>query len=220
MLIKYQFKPLKDRATAVRVGAIVAASLEVATVCAFYYAMENTKYFVVGQPSYVSVAFLACNLALIAYTVTAVLFIRWLHRARCNIEAMGIQGVTGHVDRSIECWLVPFRNLIVPFAHMCEVYRASEPRTSGMSPKAPPELVAWWILWTFKSSPLGFFVAAGICGALDHAWFAVLGPLVFVSAAATTILFIRIVDHITNSQHQKWHVHYANEHATAAISAA
>src|SRR5262245_61248809 len=61
----------------------------------------------------------------IVVVTSAVLFLRWIHRANWNARALGAQGMEFSPGWSIGWYFVPFANLWKPYQAMREIWRAS-----------------------------------------------------------------------------------------------
>jgi hypothetical protein len=97
------------------------------------------------------------------YLVTAVVFIRWFHRAYANLPAVGIEGRRHGPAWAIGAWFVPIVSLIWPKQIADEIWRGSDPSLepdlgpSWSQGKVPAIVGVWWL--AFLTS--GLLVGAG-----------------------------------------------------------
>lgn len=141
---------------------------------------------------------LAAGLQVLSLLGTAVVFVIWFHRVRCNGEVFRGDGFTQTSGWAIGGWFVPIGNLFIPFRIARQTWAASTqygPDGSFRKVSSAP-LTAWWILWTV-SSVLGRVYdrlsrSAETPGALgDVALFGMVIDLVTVAAAVFAIVFVR-----------------------------
>ena len=97
------------------------------------------------------------------YLVTAVLFIRWFHRAYANLPAVGTEGLRHGAAWAIGAWFVPIVSLFWPKRMADEIWRGSDPsfepdQGPGWGQAKVPAIVGvWWL--AFLTS--GLLVGAG-----------------------------------------------------------
>jgi hypothetical protein len=97
------------------------------------------------------------------YIVTAVVFIRWFHRAYANLPAVGTEGLRHGTAWAIGAWFVPIASLFWPKQIADEIWRGSDPSSepdqgpSLGSGKVPAIVGVWWL--AFIAS--GLLVGAG-----------------------------------------------------------
>lgn len=96
------------------------------------------------------------------YLVTAVLFIRWFHRAYANLPAIGTEGRRHGTAWAIGAWFVPIVSLFWPKQMADEIWRGSDPswepdQAPGGQRKVPAIVGVWWL--AFLTS--GLLVGAG-----------------------------------------------------------
>lgn len=77
-----------------------------------------------------------------------VLSIRWMHRLARNVERLGRQGRWG-TRWAIVGWFCPPILFVIPFLHMRELWRASDPRpTTAWRRSGISHIVdVWWVLF-------------------------------------------------------------------------
>lgn len=98
---------------------------------------------------------------LIITLLSAVLFLMWLYRVRCNFPALGIDQPRWTPGSAVGWWFVPVMNLIRPFQIMRETWKATDPEATGEDWKYHPgsPLVAWW--WAAFLASIALNVAGG-----------------------------------------------------------
>src|SRR4029453_11571842 len=102
------------------------------------------------------------------YLVTAVVFIRWFHRAYANLPAIRIEGLRHGTCWAIGAGFVPFISLIWPNKIADEIGQGSEPLLepdqgrSRRKGKVPLFMGAWWL--AFIASRLVVGAGAGFGG--------------------------------------------------------
>jgi len=85
------------------------------------------------------------------YLVTAVVFIRWFHRAYANLPAIGIEGLRHGVPWAIGAWFVPIVSLVWPKQIANEIWQGSDPLLdadegrSWREGKVPVFIGVWWL---------------------------------------------------------------------------
>jgi Domain of unknown function (DUF4328) len=95
------------------------------------------------------------------YLVTAVVFIRWFHRAYANLPAIGIEELRHGTCWAIGAWFVPIVSLIWPKQIADEIWQGSDPvlepdqgrnRRNG---KVPLFIGVWWLAFIASSLLVG-----------------------------------------------------------------
>ncbi len=84
---------------------------------------------------------------LLAYAVTGVAFLRWIHRASLNVRGFGAQNLQFTPGWSIGYYFIPFLNLVRPYRAMKEICQASKNPDEWSSQSVPPTLGWWWALF-------------------------------------------------------------------------
>jgi hypothetical protein len=84
---------------------------------------------------------------LLAYVVTGVAFLKWIHRANFNVRGFGAQNLQFTPGRSIGYYFIPFLNLVRPYRAMKEIWQASKNPDEWSSQSAPSILGWWWALF-------------------------------------------------------------------------
>jgi hypothetical protein len=78
----------------------------------------------------------------VAFTVTIIMFLMWLHRAYKNLQAFGIQ-TDFTPGWAVGWWFVPFMNLARPHAVMKELWEKSETRATQQASDSS-RIGLWW----------------------------------------------------------------------------
>lgn len=133
---------------------------------------------------------------LLAFTLTAPVFLGWFHRSYRNLAALG--GTDRHSSPAWEvgCWFVPVAGLWKPYRAMHEMWRAGDPAAVGSS-----NLIRlWWAAWLVS---LVLFNVAAFSGVDNDfvSWQAALSAQATVLAAVLAILVIRSVN---ARQDERW----------------
>jgi hypothetical protein len=95
------------------------------------------------------------------YLVTAVLFIRWFHRAYANLPAIGVEGLGHGVAWAIGAWFVPIISLVWPKQMANEIWQGSDPLLEPdegrqwRSGKVPLVIGMWWLAFIASSLLVG-----------------------------------------------------------------
>ncbi len=93
-------------------------------------------------------------ISLLAYFLTAVLFLRWTYLVKKNAMALGASFLEFEFSPgwSVGYYFVPFVNLVAPYKALKETFQASHPEFRPDSQRlewssAPKLLPFWWALW-------------------------------------------------------------------------
>ena len=93
-------------------------------------------------------------ISLLAYLLTAVLFLRWTYLVKKNAMALGASFLEFEFSPgwSVGYYFVPFVNLVAPYKALKETFQASHPEFRPDSQRlewssAPKLLPFWWALW-------------------------------------------------------------------------
>jgi hypothetical protein len=81
------------------------------------------------------------------YIATAVVFLRWIHRANLNCRGFGAAGMKFSPAWSIGCYFVPFLNLVRPYQAMKEIWQVSLNPAQWTTQIGSALLGWWWTLW-------------------------------------------------------------------------
>ena len=121
----------------------------------------------------------------IAYLITVILFLMWVHRSHKNLKALGADETKFSPRSAVLWWFVPFMNLFKPEQVVKEIWEWS------VSPDTKLVTVWWWLfVFTFIAIPF-----------IDStSWGPLVTTLVEIAAA---ILAIRVVQGIDVGQERK-----------------
>lgn len=97
-------------------------------------------------------------LYLVAFIVTGIAFLKWIHRANKNCHGFGAQGMEFTPGWSIGYYFIPFINLYKPYRAMKEIWKVSTNPANWQNENGSALLGWWWALWL-------------ICGFLGQASF-------------------------------------------------
>jgi hypothetical protein len=146
----------------------------------------------------------------VAFIVTAVFFLVWIHRVHRNLPWLGTRGLKYSPAWAIGGFFIPFVNLVLPFLVVREIWKASDPqRTDGHSWKDTSlSLVvpSWWILFCVAEiGPLVVNIALGggneVAARQNLNWVLVVSDVLDLPA---TILAILVVRGIVSRQDKKY----------------
>lgn len=84
---------------------------------------------------------------LVVFLTTAILVLRWIHRANWNARALGAKGMQFTPGWSVGWHFVPFANLWKPYQAFKEIWVASADPKAWRSEDAPDVIKAWWGFW-------------------------------------------------------------------------
>lgn len=91
---------------------------------------------------------------LIVYLAGAVVALRWLYLANANARALGATDLMGSPGLAVGWFFIPLANLVMPYATVRDMWRASANPKDWQAASAPATIILWWICW----------LAAGITG--------------------------------------------------------
>lgn len=83
----------------------------------------------------------------LSYLVTAVLFLKWIHRANLNARSLGAKDLRFSPGWAVGWYFIPFMNLVRPYQAMKEIWQASKNPENWSTEPAPPILGWWWALF-------------------------------------------------------------------------
>lgn len=184
---------------------------------ALWFRLEGTD--VVSNAEFValldrSVMLLRMNAAVFA--VAGVAFMGWLYRARSNVAAFGVMGLTYDKGWAIGGWLIPFANFVIPGRIVAQVYRASDPvqrpgQLGAFGGRSAAPVWCWWAAFAglMAVHQLRFFVDINTNLAYtDEAYVSGRGQLAGLSVIAAVLaivaalLVVQIVVQLTRDQHR------------------
>lgn len=139
----------------------------------------------------------------LAWLVTALLFLLWLHRVYGNLRALGATRLRFSPGWAVGTFFVPGVNLVWPFLVVREIWTASAPDASD-APQPPPGATSPWVAWWW-----GCFVTASMLdpgpwrlmentatrfGLGVSSLILVVGQLAEIAAAVLGIVVVRRID--------------------------
>jgi hypothetical protein len=141
------------------------------------------------------------TLQLILLLITAIAFLRWLHRCYVNLVAVGTRDLRFTPGWAVGYWFVPILNLFRPKQILDELWRATSPLDDGDSAGAKTSLTALWLcalLTSAVTARIGAAVGAGSITDLKRAstWL-IVSCLADIAAAGLTY---RLVSSLTARQ--------------------
>jgi hypothetical protein len=83
----------------------------------------------------------------LAYMVTGILFLMWIHRANLNIRGFGAIDLKYTPGWSVGYYFIPIMNLFKPYQAMREIWKASKNPANWKSESGSGLLRLWWGLW-------------------------------------------------------------------------
>ena len=95
---------------------------------------------------------------LLAYVLTVVAFLFWIHRASANLASLGAVGQSAGPLAAILWWFVPVAYIFMPYIVVKEIWRGSTPPPYPFGEqdwKALPGsslLPWWWVIWLVSES--------------------------------------------------------------------
>ncbi len=90
---------------------------------------------------------LVALLALGAFVVTGVAFLKWIYRANQNCRGFGATDMKFSPRGSIGYYFVPFLNLVRPYQAMKEIWQVSRQPATWQTEKVGSLVGNWWTLW-------------------------------------------------------------------------
>jgi hypothetical protein len=90
-------------------------------------------------------------LYLVAFIITGISFLRWIHRANSNCRGFGAQGMEFTPCWSIGYYFIPFINLYKPYRAMKEIWKVSTNPVNWQNGNGSCLLGWWWALWLISN---------------------------------------------------------------------
>ncbi|MFD3695502.1 DUF4328 domain-containing protein [Streptomyces sp. NPDC058646] len=202
-------------ATALTVLLSVSAVIDLGSAAASAYGLSLMKD-VIAHPGRVDDGALAQAdvlngvagvLQVLLLLATAVVFIIWFHRVRCNGDIFRGDVFTQSRGWAIGGWFIPVANLFLPFRTAKQIWRASTQLgpDGAHRPVSTAPVTAWWLVWVL-SQILGrvfskVYMAAESPEELRDAYaLGIASDLVNVVAAVLALLFVRKLTALQNTQ--------------------
>lgn len=137
----------------------------------------------------------------LAFVVTGIVFLTWLHRAYSNLRAIGT-GETRFAPRwAVVWWFVPVANCIRPYQIVTETWRRSEwLNAPGTSSQEVPALVGWWwILFVVSGGIAQVFsrrieAAESIEETIFATWLGIVSDAMSCVAALLAVVVVATID--------------------------
>jgi hypothetical protein len=112
----------------------------------------------------------------IVFIVTAILILKWIHRANFNARHLGASEMEFTPGWSIGWYFIPFANLWKPYQAMKEIWKASANPQDWKIQPTPSLLGWWWFFWIFsqilsnaafrltmRAKEIDDFIVANVC---------------------------------------------------------
>jgi hypothetical protein len=150
---------------------------------------------------------------MLAFIVTAIGFLMWIHRAHRNLPALGAKNLEFTPGWAVGGFFVPFLNLVRPYKVTVEIWKASSPEfgvsddISWEYAASSPLLGFWWGLW-IVSNILGRLVTRLSVGAksaddfLSLTWLSITSDTVSIIAAGLAIAVVWGIDKRQEEKHR------------------
>jgi hypothetical protein len=90
-------------------------------------------------------------LYLVAFIVTGISFLKWIHLANSNCHGFGAQGMEFTPGWSIGYYFIPFINLYKPYRAMKEIWKVSTNPANWQNERGSSLLGWWWALWLISN---------------------------------------------------------------------
>jgi hypothetical protein len=160
----------------------------------------------VGVLTAVDRATSAIGFAALLQIATIVTWCMWEFRARSNLDAFGVSGLSVSPGWSVGWWFIPIANLFMPYRAMSEVLRGSLPSGGSSEWKRSPTglllpfwwaaLIAGWLVSQVANSTVGQSTGpvVTISGTITSLQWIAIGQLLIAVAAVLAILVVREVD--------------------------
>ena len=128
---------------------------------------------------------------IIAFTASAVFFLRWFKTAYHNLRQK-IRYAGYSEGWAIGSWFIPILNIFIPYQIMKEIYMETENFLISRGYKIGRELTLgpvgwWWALWIISGIRISFSPSSGILAVIA----AIVGNIVFILLALVTIKVIK-----------------------------
>lgn len=149
---------------------------------------------------------------MILYTITAILFLVWIHRAHRNLPSLGVEGLKYSPGWAVGGFFVPILSLFRPFQVVTEIWKASDPTvglddsTAWQNARTSPMVISWWLLFII-SGLVGWTIfrlslrAESLEEMLTASWLYLLINIVEIPAAILVIKVVRIIDSRQERKH-------------------
>jgi hypothetical protein len=85
------------------------------------------------------------------YLITAIVFLRWVHRSNYNARKLGADGLEFTPGWSVGWYFIPIACFWKPYQAMKEIWKASKNPLDWRMQSVDPILGWWWLLWITTS---------------------------------------------------------------------
>lgn len=85
------------------------------------------------------------------FVVTAILILKWIHRANFNVRQLGAAGMQFTPGWSIGWYFIPIANLWKPYQAMKEIWKASKNPANWQDQSVSSVLPWWWFFWIISN---------------------------------------------------------------------
>jgi hypothetical protein len=142
-------------------------------------------------------------LQVVVWLITAVLFLRWMHRAHRNLPALGARQLQYSPGWAVGGFFVPFLCLVRPFQVMREIWKASDPAVldgAAWHDTDTSPLVGWWWALFLTAGFVTHFVGRMAAGGshaeafLTMSWWLVAANVLSALAAVLAMQVVRTID--------------------------
>jgi len=87
--------------------------------------------------------------SLLIFIITAVAFLKWVHRVTKNSKGLGARGTKLTPGWSVGYYFIPILNFYMPYLSMKEIWKVSINPENWRTQKVPRLINWWWGLWVF-----------------------------------------------------------------------
>jgi uncharacterized protein YunC (DUF1805 family) len=137
---------------------------------------------------------------LIAFIVTAVVFLIWIYCAYKNLEPLGSRNRQYSPAWAVGGFFIPFVNYVLPFLITKEIWKASDPKLndgqSWRGVSVSPLVPAWWVLYVV-SNIAGYIVGRVVLSGaetftdlLNQSWAWLIADVLQIPAAVLGVLVV------------------------------
>jgi len=143
--------------------------------------------------------------SLVVVVVSAILILRWIHRANYNARQLGAENMKFSPGETIVWFFIPVLSFWMPYRAMKEIWKASKNPSDWEEQKTGGILPLWWTLWLItiflNHAAFRFYLAAEELG--DYLNFNMLTRLSDVLQIMLALVFLAIVNSIYRFQVQQ-----------------
>jgi hypothetical protein len=150
----------------------------------------------------------------VVFVITAISFCFWIHRAHCNLPALGARGLKYSPAWAVGGFFVPILSLFRPYQVTREIWKASDPNVGmgdGLAWQDTPvsPLIIWWWIAFLISGYVGYFllrmslVAETISDFMSLSILTLVTDIIDVPAAILAIILVRTIDQRQKAKSQQ-----------------